>query len=63
MDEMAEGILRYFSDHKSDLPVVVRLCGTMEEEGSRMMTGAGYSVYDDLRTAASDAVRFAAEGE
>ncbi len=63
MDEMAEGILKYFSDHKSDLPVVVRLCGTMEEEGSRMMTEAGYPVYDDLRTAVSDAVRFAAEGE
>jgi len=62
MDEMAEGITAYLRDHKISIPLVVRLCGTMEEEGKAIMKEAGLPVYDDLRTAVADAVRFAAGG-
>jgi hypothetical protein len=34
----------------------------MEEEGKAIMKEAGLPVYDDLRTAVADAVRFAAGG-
>jgi len=63
MDEMADGITAYLRDHSVSIPLVVRLCGTMEEEGKTMMKEAGLPVYDDLRTAVADAVRFAAGGE
>ncbi|MFA5472786.1 MAG: hypothetical protein WC452_04060, partial [Aminobacteriaceae bacterium] len=63
MDEMAEGITSYLRDHSVSIPLVVRLCGTMEEEGKTIMKEAGLPVYDDLRTAVADAVRFAAGGE
>ena len=63
MDEMAEGIVRYLREHPVSIPLVVRLCGTMEEEGKTIMKEAGLPVYDDLRTAVADAVRFAAGGE
>ena len=62
MDEMAEGITAYLRDHNVSIPLVVRLCGTMEEEGKTIMKEAGLPVYDDLRTAVADAVRFAAGG-
>ena len=62
MDEMAEGITAYVRDHSVSIPVVVRLCGTMEEEGKAIMERAGLPVYDDLRTAVAEGVRFAAEG-
>jgi succinyl-CoA synthetase beta subunit len=62
MDEMAEGITAYLREHKVSIPLVVRLCGTMEEEGKAIMKEAGLPVYDDLRTAVADAVRFAAGG-
>jgi succinyl-CoA synthetase beta subunit len=63
MDDMAEGIVRYLGEHPASIPLVVRLCGTMEEEGKTIMKEAGLPVYDDLRTAVADAVRFAAGGE
>ena len=63
MDEMAEGITAYLRDHSVSIPLVVRMCGTMEEEGKTIMKEAGLPVYDDLRTAVADAVRFAAGGE
>lgn len=59
MDEMAEGIVRYLEEHPTSVPLVVRLCGTMEEEGKTIMKRAGLPVYDDLLTAVSDAVGFA----
>ena len=38
------------------------LPATVEEEGKAIMERAGLPVYDDLRTAVADGVRFAAEG-
>ncbi|MGI6603549.1 MAG: succinate--CoA ligase subunit beta [Firmicutes bacterium] len=59
MDEMAAGILKYREDHGLKVPIVVRMCGTMEEEGKEMMRQAGLTTYDDLLQAVQDAVQFA----
>ncbi len=62
MDEMAEGIVKYKQIHGLDIPVIVRMCGTMEEEGKELMAQAGIPAYDDLLEAVGAAVK-GAEGE
>jgi succinyl-CoA synthetase beta subunit len=56
MDEMAEGIVGFVADRAPKIPVVVRLCGTMEEEGRKIMKDANLPVYDDLEAAVAAAV-------
>lgn len=41
MDDMANGMTRYLADHPIKIPMVTRMCGTMEEEGIAMMEQAG----------------------
>ncbi|NLG87536.1 MAG: succinate--CoA ligase subunit beta [Firmicutes bacterium] len=62
MDEMAEGIVKYKKVHGLNIPVIVRMCGTMEEEGKELMAQAGIPTYDDLLEAVGAAVK-GAEGE
>jgi len=62
MDEMAEGIVRFVSDHTLEIPLIVRLCGTMEEEGRKIMLNAGLPVYDDLEEAVAAAVECKQDG-
>jgi succinyl-CoA synthetase beta subunit len=57
MDEMAEGIVRYVSNNALKIPLVVRLCGTLEDEGKRIMRNANLPVYDDLEEAVEAAVK------
>jgi succinyl-CoA synthetase beta subunit len=57
MDEMAQGIVNYQTDHGLDMPVAVRMCGTMEEEGKRIMAEAGVPAYDDLLLAIETVVQ------
>ncbi len=59
MDEMAEGILKYREDHGIDVPLVVRMVGTLEEVGKEMMHEAGLDTFDDLPGAVEEAVRLA----
>ena len=61
MDEMAEGIVKYLQVHGLNIPVIVRMCGTMEEEGKELMAQAGIPTYDDLLKAVAAAVK-GAEG-
>ncbi|WP_352404661.1 succinate--CoA ligase subunit beta [Sporanaerobacter acetigenes] len=61
MDEMAEGIIQYLKDHTVSIPLFVRLCGTMEEEGRKMMRDSGLPVFDDLEQAVVCAVKAAEE--
>ncbi len=61
MDEMAEGIVNYQQAHGLEIPVIVRMCGTMEEEG-KIMAQAGIPAYDDLLAAIEAAVQ-GAEGD
>ena len=48
MDNMARGIVRYVTEHKVNIPIYTRMCGTMEEEGLRIMQEAGLPTYYDL---------------
>lgn len=48
MDDMANGIAGYLKDHKVDIPIFTRMCGTMEEEGKRIMSESGLATYYDL---------------
>lgn len=48
MDNMARGITRYIREHQVSIPVFTRMCGTMEEEGVRIMEDAGLKTYYDL---------------
>lgn len=61
MDHMAEGIIRYRQEHSFHLPVVVRMCGTMEDVGKEMLSQAGLVSIDDLGQAVEQAVRSAKE--
>jgi len=56
MDEMAAGIIKYRKEHNLKVPIFVRMCGTFEEVGKRMMNKAGIPTYDDLLKAVKEAV-------
>lgn len=59
MDEMAQGIVRYRDEKGLNVPISVRMCGTLEEEGERIMEGAGLPICRDLLEAVEDAVEMA----
>ena len=48
MDNMARGITSYVKEHGVTVPIFTRMCGTMEEEGIRIMNEAGLATYYDL---------------
>ena len=48
MDEMAEGIIRYVHNQKSKPQIVVRMAGTQEDEGRRILSENGIAHHDDL---------------
>lgn len=62
MDEMAEGIIQYRDEKGLNVPIMVRMCGTMEQAGIEMMKKAGLSTCDDLLLAVDGAVHAAAGG-
>ena len=55
MDEMAEGIIAFFKEH-DPIPVVIRMCGTLEEIGKKMLQEEGFDTTDDLYEAVQKAV-------
>ena len=61
MDNMARGIIRYISEHEVNIPIYTRMCGTMEEEGLRLMEEAGLKTYYDLTDAATELVQLVKE--
>ncbi len=56
-DEVAEGIVQALDD--VDVPLVVRLVGTNEEEGHRILREHGVDVYTELKEAVERAVELA----
>lgn len=48
MDNMARGITKYVAEHDIKIPIFTRMCGTMEEEGIRIMKEAGLETYYNL---------------
>jgi len=61
-DEVARGILEAKRQAGFLKPVVVRLMGTNEEEGARILTEAGVDVLDSMEKAAKRAVEIARTG-
>jgi succinyl-CoA synthetase beta subunit len=56
MDEMAIGIINFLSKHPFKIPTVVRMSGTMQDEGRRILTGNGVPFFDDIYRAARETV-------
>ncbi len=61
-DEVARGILEAKRAVNMTKPMVIRLVGTNEEEGRRILTEAGVSVLDSMEEAAQKAVEVAKQG-
>ena len=62
MDEMAEGITSYLKKKKAskdvEIPdIVVRMSGTLEEEGRKILSDAGLDSYDNIYEAIKRAVK------
>jgi len=57
MDEMAIGITNYLSKNSSKTPIVVRMSGTRQEEGRKILAASGIPFFDDLDKAVEEAVR------
>ena len=56
-DEVARGIVAARQQVEGDVPMVVRLVGTNEEEGRRILAEAGLTAVTSMREAAKQAVR------
>ena len=60
-DEVARGIIEAIREVKVKKPMAVRLVGTNEEEGMRILADAGISALDSMEEAAKQAVEFAVD--
>ena len=58
-DDVARGIVQAKASMNSKLPFVVRLVGTNEEEGKRILNEAGFQVLDSMEEAAQLSVKLA----
>jgi len=61
-DEVARGIVEALKSAEVKKPLVVRLIGTNQEEGQRILEEAGISVLESMEEAAKKAVELAAGG-
>jgi succinyl-CoA synthetase beta subunit len=61
MDEMAKGITSYVMKNPSKVPVVVRMSGTMENEGRSILASSKIQSFDNLYRAAQKAVKLSRE--
>lgn len=56
-DDVAKGILEAKTKTSSSKPIVIRLVGTNEEEGQRILTQRGIRVLNSMDEAAREAVK------
>jgi succinyl-CoA synthetase beta subunit len=61
-DEVARGILEAKERVGVTKPMVIRLVGTNEEEGKRILTDAGIHVLESMEEAAQRAVEISKQG-
>jgi succinyl-CoA synthetase beta subunit len=61
MDDMANGITGYLRENDVSIPIFTRMCGTMEEEGTRIMAEAGLATYHSLMDTVRDCVQASLE--
>lgn len=55
-DDIARGILMAMDQINIEIPMVIRLIGTNEQEGRKILTDAGFPVTEDLSTAVQKVV-------
>jgi succinyl-CoA synthetase beta subunit len=55
-DRLAEGIVRYLTEHPIEIPIVVRMIGNKEEEGHGILRDFGIEPQTDLETAVEQVV-------
>jgi succinyl-CoA synthetase beta subunit len=60
-DDVASGLVKALKEIKTDLPLVVRLTGTNEEEGIRILSDYGITAFKDMTRGAEEAIRLAGE--
>ncbi len=58
-DEVARGIVEALENLELSIPVVIRLSGTREEEGRKLLEDAGYEVGKDMNEGAKKIVQLA----
>ncbi|HZW57451.1 MAG TPA: ADP-forming succinate--CoA ligase subunit beta [Nitrososphaerales archaeon] len=58
-DDVASGLVRALNGSKIKVPFTVRMVGTNEEEGRRILSGAGIAYLDSMETAAQAVVKSA----
>jgi succinyl-CoA synthetase beta subunit len=56
-DEVARGVIEALNGTGTKKPIAVRMMGTNEQEGTRMLQQAGVTVYADMETAADEIMR------
>jgi succinyl-CoA synthetase (ADP-forming) beta subunit (EC 6.2.1.5) len=56
-DEVAQGIIKALNEVKTSKKIVVRMKGTNEEEGKKMLNEIGIYTYDEMDEAAQEAVK------
>ena len=61
-DEMAQGIIKALHDLKLRIPLVIRLVGTKEEEGRKILQENGIHAFDDMEVAAKKVVELVKGG-
>lgn len=61
-DEVAAGVVRAYDEVRGTKKIVVRLVGTREEEGRRILESRGIKYYTRMLDAAKEAVRLVASG-
>ena len=59
MDYMAEGIARFMEKIGTDIPIVIRMCGTKTKEGKEILDEIGLDTYEDHSEAVQRAVEIA----
>jgi len=56
-DEVAKGIIKALNEIKTNKKIVVRMKGTNEEIGKKMLNEVGIFTYDEMEEAAKEVVR------
>lgn len=57
MDHMAEGIVRFYQESSTDIPIYIRMCGTLEDVGRKIMQDNNITIYEKLNDAVEQAVK------
>ena len=61
-DDVANGLVRALKESQLKIPITVRMVGTNEEEGRKILSENGIAYLDSMEAAAQAVVKSAGEG-